>query len=333
MTAYEAKLHNTLLLCIFVYAVIWSLYLGRPSPLSQLILHSVRRVASQVSNSWVGFCQRVLEIIDILNEPAALSGLNGVNSNRLLELDSDLCSFVHQLYPVGPHPEEMEADSYAIRMQFCGIRILLHRAILNSEMVPYSIRDGSLQDSPLSVSRDHLYASIHDNAVDILELIFSYHRIYGIQDVVTVMIDNMFIASVALISHVHRVNQTGQSEDKAVHCLEFLSRTLQATARHFPVALRMQNYLACIVENSSLSSFFPRSPIRSQSNVADGTLGMICTPPTTLDSLEPRSDNLLADGSLLSNFDFTTLDDNDGIWLSGLAWNMTPIIDEGGANL
>jgi hypothetical protein len=212
----------------------------------------------------------------------------------------------------------MEADSYALRMQFCGIRILLHRAILKSEI-----------DS-LSVSRDRLYASIHDDAIQISELIFSYHRIYGIQDVVTVMIDNVFIASVALISHVHRVSQTGQSADKAIHWLQFLSRTLRLTARHFPVALRMQNYLAGIVENSCLSCIFPRTSNIPQSNILDPGLEMICTPAMTLDAPGPKENSLLADGNLLSNFDFTTLDDNNGVWFSGSAWDMTPVFDEGG---
>jgi hypothetical protein len=223
----------------------------------------------------------MLDIMDILNGPASLSGFTRETSDRLLELSSELQSFVDSLQPrlsaSNIELEELDEEFYSFHMQFCGLQILLHRAILKSDQSPREIERTHAPQLLSDTLREQLYECVYDNAIRIAKLIVSYQRIFGVDEIVTVMIDNIFVASVALISHISRLNQQGKTSDQALNWLQFLSSTLTAMGKYLPANSRMRSYLARIVEDSTLSSIFPPVADNFYSNMTQNSFEMFCT--------------------------------------------------------
>ncbi|KAL4802076.1 hypothetical protein BDV18DRAFT_147479 [Aspergillus unguis] len=313
LTETEADARKTLLLSGFVYAAQWSLYLGRPHPISQITLRATHQAVSEKSSVWVVFCMRMLDIMDVLNGP--VSGSTREPPNRLLELDSELRAFAASVQPPLSseliQSGELDGGLYSFHMQCCGLQILLHRAILKSDQT----RNAEDTISPLSEStREELYETITKNATLIAQLICSYQRIFGVDEIVTVMIDNIFIAAVTLISHVHRLNQQGQ-HDHPIQWLHFLSNLLQDMEKHFPATLRMRSCLAKMAENSALASIFP--PVVGSHNSGD-----IFFPQGEMQMPGLDFSDLLGGVEQCDFFDMTNTPGNASLYL-GSAW-MTP---------
>jgi len=326
LTPIEADFRTVLLLGTFVYATLWSLYLGRPNCISLPVLRAVHRATAKSSNIdslhvWVGLCMQMLDIINILNGPSSLAALNGNSLQRLWELESGLRSFSNTLPPDLAYKSsqrmELDANAYGLQMQFCGIQITLHQVMMKSEHVSQS--PGCRQRR----TPEQLQAIVHENAVRIARLSLSYTRIFGLENIITVMLDNMFVAAIAFISHILRLQQQGQPTEKDVHWLRLLSETLEAAGDHHPVTARMRSSLAQVVERTPLAHLFPRLPEKSPGSMAESVTGMGASTALPPDLAATSAAVPSADDGEMVNLDFT-LTDEDGLWLHESGWNLVP---------
>lgn len=330
ITAEEAKARKDLLLSTFVYAAQWSLYLGRPLPISQVTLHATQQAVSEVSSPWVIFCMSMLDIMDILNGPTSVSGLTRETADRLLELNSSLRSlsdsaqsnFSSEKIQLG----ELDAEMYSFHMQCCGLQILVHRALLKPLPAQGQSDCTQARHSLSESAKEQLYECVHENAIRIGQLVASYLRIFGVDEIVTVMVDNIFIAAVTLITHAHRLDQKGQSDVQSIQWLKFLSNTIRDMQKHFPTTSRMQSCLSKMVEGSSLAFIFPPISASSPSAPHNG-LDLLFAQGNTLDVPRLDVNNVSADAN---QFDFSNLMSAPGTgpFTYEALWNMSPAMFE-----
>ncbi|KAF7554733.1 hypothetical protein G7Z17_g2712 [Cylindrodendrum hubeiense] len=106
---------------------------------------------------------------------------------------------------------------------FCGIQIVLHRAVVKILSQEES-RDSNANSAHIEQSRGIMY----DSAACICRLTLAYREIFGLENFITVMLDNMYIAA----------------------------KTVVALQNHHPVAEKMSRTLSRITENTTLSTYF-----------------------------------------------------------------------------
>ena len=265
MSAAEALSRHILFLGAFVYDKLWGLYLGRPSviPISHLT-SAQRRVAEQgwsipaTLSAWVGLTADISEVTDILNSDTpldwrSLDGLTDLDtriSQRGAALPGYLKLNENQI-------SDLPASGYGLNIQFRGIRIVLHR-LLSKALTHTANNMGSPQAERIQHSRNIM----RENAICIARLASVYQQIFGIENVITVMLDNMYVAAALLVSHILRAKQqestvhTDASLNKDVRWLQCLADMLQKAQHHYPVTSRMRYTLCNLVAGTHLSGIF-----------------------------------------------------------------------------
>ena len=278
----EAIFRHTLLLGAFVYDKLWSMYLGRPGAIPHHILEAAHEQAlasgwsgPETLRPWVGLCMEMSEVTDILNSP---SPLNSAGRERLADLDTR----IHQRSEALPLPlrihddriAELPITAYGLHIQFSGLRIVLHRLMTKGANQDADSGYSSHLPSPengyeIQQSR----ALTHESAVRIAKLVSTYQQICGIENVITIMLDNSYVAAAVLIAHLLRVlpNDTSQSTYNDLHWLRFLSDMLTQAQKHYPVTVRMRATLASFVENTSLAGTFGNFSNSGSSSADPGT--------------------------------------------------------------
>ncbi|KAL6407336.1 fungal specific transcription factor [Ilyonectria robusta] len=256
----DGNLRDTLFLAAFVYDRLWALYLGRPSCVP-LALVQQRQDAFQVLSDdqstlpyWVSLCKYISEVTEILNGFGA--ALDRTAGSRLLELGARI-STAHDLLPrrlSSKHISDLDVNAYGLNMQFCGIQIVLHRAV-----VKILSQDDNGDSTANSVCIEQSRAIMYDSAACICRLTLAYREIFGLENFITVMLDNMYIAASTLISQILQPPASRNVEvsfSDAPQLLSIIAETVAALHNHYPVAEKMSRTLSRITENTALASYF-----------------------------------------------------------------------------
>ncbi|KAF3011724.1 hypothetical protein E8E14_010161 [Neopestalotiopsis sp. 37M] len=203
---------------------------------------------------WVNLCTRISEVAECLNTSGA--SLNRNRVEELLHVDHKILNS-YDLIPRSISSQhcrlsELEQSAYGLNIQFHGIRIVLHRAL---------IRVIKKQQPPISsdcLRMEKSRVTMHENAVGICRLVLAYREIFGIQNFITIMLDNMYIAASTLVSHIVHPPTTYQSTlaSDDMQLLRVLSSSMESAQKHYPVAEKMRSTLARITRNTELSGLF-----------------------------------------------------------------------------
>lgn len=271
----EALYRHVLFVGAYVYDKLWSLYLGRPSAIPDTVLTVAQNRTAQQGwtvpatlDAWSGLSTDISEVTEILN---GAGPLDWTSMERLTELDAKISRRCEALPPSLQLDEnrisDLSANLYSIHIQFRGIRIILHRLL--TQATPHSI---SHQTTSRDYNVDRSRAIMHESAVCIARLVSVYHQIFGIENVVTVMLDNMFVAAAMLVSHVLRLEQSDPmiSTDADVQWIKCLADMLCSAQKHYPVTARMRSTLGAVVQDTSLSGMFGPWSRRSGPTQGDG---------------------------------------------------------------
>ena len=265
----EARFRHTLFLGAFVFDKLWSLYLGRPSAIPVHILEAAhtRSVASGWSGpltleSWIGLCLDMSEVTDILNSS---SPLDLAAKERLTDLDARIHQRSEALPPsLMLHEDrvaELPVHAYGLYIQFNGLRIVLHRLLSKATAHEATQRHSPGMPSSESDQLEQSRAIMHESAVCIARLVFAYQQICGIENAITIMLDNVYVAAAVLISHVLRLlpqdaAATSSSIQRDLHWLRSLGDMLTKAQKHYPVTARMRATLSGFVEGTPLAGTF-----------------------------------------------------------------------------
>lgn len=295
LTLADKVSRHLLFLGAYVYDILWGLYLGRPSSISANALKAAQGRGDDVKwsipvslEAWVGLSTEIAEATEVcsmrpetiflfrysltllatfqvLNTHAVplplsatdhLLDLDGRISRRLERLPSSLTFDADQI-------SELAVDAYGLQIQLRGIRIVLHKR-LSQTMIANGADPLATGNPALERSR----AIMHDNAVMIARLTSTYQRIFGIENVITVMLDNMFVAAALLVNYVLRLQRSDltQSTESEVMWLHCLSDMFQRAQKHYPVTARMLSALSTLVRGTSMSGIFGEVTQTKQAN-------------------------------------------------------------------
>lgn len=275
---------------------------------------------------WVGLCTQMLEVIDILNGPSAGGSMNRTTLLRLWDLDTTLRAFFSKLpaYLTVDDAviEELDATAYGLQMQLTGIQITLHLAMIKSEHIARGVHTGDPKQRYRAT--DQLYAIVAENVLRICRLALSFRRIFGVENIITVMLDNMFVAAIALISLILRNQQQGKSVEKDIRWLRMLFDTLEAVGKHYPVTARMRASLTRIMAKTPLAPLFPTSTVRTPESALDSMTGIIQNETNVMEEIGGADMSAFDLGSADPSFnrlDFT-LTDEDNTWIHESGWNI-----------
>ncbi|ETS84324.1 hypothetical protein PFICI_02349 [Pestalotiopsis fici W106-1] len=256
----DLKMRSLLFMSAFVYDKTWALYLGRPGciPTGTMDVSSQPSIIATCDNKnltcWVNLCTRISEVTECLNASGA--SLNRNRVEELLQVDNKIMN-AYDLIPRDISSQhcrisELDQSAYGLNIQFHGIRIVLHRAL---------IRIIKKQQPPISsdcLRMEKSRSIMHDNAVSICRLVLAYREIFGIENFITIMLDNMYIAASTIVSHIlHPPSgypNTLASDD--MQLLRVLSKSMESAQKHYPVAEKMRSTLARITRNVELAGLF-----------------------------------------------------------------------------
>lgn len=223
--------------------------------------------------SWVALCSRISEVTEILNAP-------GNAQDRIIDNMLDVDAKIVTSYALVPTEvssqycqlSELDESAYGLNIQFLGIRVVLHRALVRLQCE----RNRQLSNPGLTrVNKSR--AIMHDNAVGICRLLMAYREIFGLENIITIMLDNMYIAAGTLVSHVVHppTGSASLAVSEELQFLKVLSEIMEAVQKHYPVAEKMRSTLSKITSNTELSGMFgsPAEP------------GNVLSPNTLTDAL------------------------------------------------
>ena len=281
MSPAEGLSRHILFLGAFVYDKLWSLYLGRPSsiPVSHLV-SAQRRIAEQgweipaTLLAWAGLAADISEVTDILNSETPLDWRS---LEALVELDTRISQrcvgLPGSLQLDESRVSDLPASAYGLNIQFRGIRIVLHRLL--SKAITHN---GNSIANPQRERIQHSRNVMRENAISIARMASVYQQIFGIENVITVMLDNVYVAAALLISHILRTEQqdpilpTTSSLEMDVRWLRCLADMLQKAQKHYPVTSRMRYTLCNLVADTSLAGMFGSWASNSQMDSQASTL-------------------------------------------------------------
>lgn len=211
------------------------------------------------------------EITEILNAPSPLDseGIDRLNSlderiqMRTEEMDPSLALRDHKI-------SELAANAYGLHVQLLGIRIVLHRLLSKAVSKSTSPVDGP----------DHSQKVMHENAVRIARLISVYQQIFGVESIIVVMLDQMFVAAAVLISHV--LQQSTYTAETDTHWLKTLAEILRKAQKHYPVTARMRSTLSGFVEKTPLAGMFGSWTTSNVDNGSQSQQQSLFQPPVEL---------------------------------------------------
>lgn len=248
-----------------MYDKLWSLYLGRPGsiPISTAETAHIQALASgwagpSTIESWVGLCADISEATDILNRATAL---DDEAKQRLAKLDSRIQRRSDSLPPeLILHKDrisELPPNAYSLHIQFHGIRVVLHRLLYKAALHQPVETPSDTDHQNYTVERSR--AIMYEHAILIAQLVTVYQQIFGIEQVITIMLDNSYVAAAVLISHVVRTLQheaTPDAVERDLQRLRSLGDMLQKAQKHYPVTVRIRFTLSSLVENTPLAGMF-----------------------------------------------------------------------------
>ena len=152
---------------------------------------------------------KMSEVTDILNNS---SPLDVEARERLVNLDAKIRQRSEAL-PIEIELDEnqiseLPVNAYSLHIQFSGLRIVLHRLLskaASQAAVAETENADSIPHSFQLKSMEHSRTIMYENAVRIARLVSAYQHMCGIENVITVMLDNMYVAAAVLISHLLRL--------------------------------------------------------------------------------------------------------------------------------
>lgn len=202
---------------------------------------------------------------------------------QLLELDSRIQKAYEDLPPDLAYRQmssaELDAAGYAYHMQFYSTRIMLHRALISSSLEGETLPRQSipLANSTLRYTPDSSSKTMYDSAVCITELAVNYRQIFGLDKMITVMLNTMYMAAITLINHVLVLQHQGVHSESDIRRIRQLLDTLNQIQIHFPVASRMHQTLSEILSGTSLPSLdcIPLNPTLDKSSFQPSAISHI----------------------------------------------------------
>lgn len=268
----DAKLRKELFLSSFVHDCLWALYLGRPCCVP---LQSVNKVEKSnippTLGHWVELCTYIAELTDILNGFGPLV-MDDHTVDRLQSLSARIDNSYKSLPgPLSPlNVAGLHETAYGLNMQYCGIQIVLHRAIIKALCSNEAIDP---QDARIGTSR----RITEENAMSICQLVLAYREIFGVENFITVMLDNMYIAVGTLITHaLHPPENESAAIPDLIRYLRIICETFDALQKHYVVAEKMRQTLATVTENTILASIFA---LGGSADCGAGTTPHVPVPP------------------------------------------------------
>ncbi len=219
-------------------------------------------------------CSDMSQMTDILN---GTSPVTDEAKRHLMSLDSTIQMRFEALPPeLVLHKDrvsELPPIAYSLHIQFHGIRIILNRLLYKSaaQEAFESPSDADHRNFDLERSR----AIMYENALQISQLISVYLQIFGIEQVITIMLDNTYVAAMVLISSLLRTLQqdpTPQTVERDMQRLRVLADLLAHSQRHYPVTVRMRYSLASLVENTPIAGMFGTFAKRSTEEQSNGAV-------------------------------------------------------------
>ena len=334
LTQEEAAFRDLLLLGTFVYATLWSLYLGRPTSISALVLSAVRRAAANYDigktiRLWVELCFKMLDIIEILNGRSLEAPMEDSVILSLSHLNTGLRFFFSGLPKSvtvdDAQVDELDAEVYGPHLQYCGIQIILHRAIIKSGQT--SQRQINLGGHNQLPTLSTCYAIVHDNAMRIARLILSFRRIFGLESMITIMMDAIYLAAVALTSHALRMQQEGRPIEREARWIRLLYETLEGVEKHFPVTAHMRSNLINVLEKTPLAYLFVDKFETSPNSLPESMTSLPRFVPPDTAGFSGLGGPSLNASELMPGLDFT-FTTQDNFWLQDATWNGGPWLDE-----
>ncbi|OAL44221.1 hypothetical protein IQ07DRAFT_649271 [Pyrenochaeta sp. DS3sAY3a] len=259
---------HSVFLTSFVYDQLWSLYLGRPSSISLGFVRTARLAAKNVTvpdelDAWVSLCVMIAKVTKALNSSPWADVY--AYDRRLSELASELDTCFEHL-PTRLRYEEgsafdLEACAYGLNIQHFGLRIVLHRNSIRLREERRSEFEGiQAQQSAQHENSQRLSKSariVHQSAVRVAKLIRTYKQLYGVEKIITIMLDNMFVASTALILHILSSSPHNPTiSEKDVQWLRSLSETLEEVQKFYPITTVMISTLSQLVKDTALGGTF-----------------------------------------------------------------------------
>ncbi|KAF5004432.1 hypothetical protein FDECE_9070 [Fusarium decemcellulare] len=317
----DANLRIELFLCAFVYDRLWALYLGRPSCIPLASFQQRRPCVESTQHPmiltyWTDLCGYISEVTEILN--GHLDNLDHKAAEHLTNLSSRIFAAHSNLPPEFSckHMSELHVTAYGLNMQYCGIQIVLHRVLIKVQV--------QRPNEGLDMNCDQVDKSryiMFENAISICRLVLAYREIFGIDNFITVMLDNMYIAASTLISHILQppANQ-GSDMSNAHQFLQIISETMALLQKHYPVTERMRHTLSLITENTPLAGLFGSSNAHNNQmrNLAKG-LPVALVPPISgsWGSMEAlvHDDSILSQNNLFADVFSTEPALEDTSWI------------------
>jgi hypothetical protein len=258
----EAAIRRQAFFSSMVNERLWCIYLGRPSLIKVSDFSTPRPKITdssfeiQTQAAWVDLSLMSSEISDIFNCPSLV---DEQTIRRLLEVDARLHSWhdslPHALKSSDGYGTQLHPCVFALHMQFCGIQILVYRT---SIMTRRKFSPAAFSEEEICRLRGHTLqqsrSTYHYNAVRIARLLATFKKKVGLERVPTVMLDNIYIATIALISYVSRSASTGEEFEADIQWIVLLLDALEALQMHYPVAVRMRLTLSDVLQRSWLAN-------------------------------------------------------------------------------
>jgi hypothetical protein len=261
---------HDLLLAAHVYDKLWSVYMGRPGAIpTAMVANAHQRLlvagwkGRPTVEHWIGLCTDISDATELLLTTSRfrrdtidrLRALEERLKRRFDELPRDLT--VDNLDRVF----ELPSSTFALNIQFHGAQILF-RGILKK--ANQGVRSDSVSSTRPVIQQqetgtmDQPADDMLGNAIAIARLVSTYHDTFGVENVVTVMLDNMYVASAVLVSHVlHNQDSDQQDFDGSPrHWLYSLRNILLLAQTHYPVATRMCLTLSKTVQGTVLHGMY-----------------------------------------------------------------------------
>ena len=153
---------------------------------------------------------------------------------------------------------QLPVNAYGLHIQFFGLRIVLHRLLCQNTSRETTGEDSSGIPSPDNNQLDQSRTIMHDSAVRIARLVSAYLQVCGIENAITVMLDNVYVAAAVLIPHLLGLlpHDNSPATHRDLHWLRSLADMLHKAQKHYPVTARMRATLSSFVENTSLAGMF-----------------------------------------------------------------------------
>lgn len=273
----EAAIRRQVFFSCMVNERLWCIYLGRPSLIKVSDFSTPRpkvidpSFEVQMQAAWVDLCLMSSEISDIFNCPSLV---DEQSIRRLSDIDARLHSWYDALpralkSPVNSHDTDLHPHVFALHMQFCGIQILFYRT---SIMTKRKFSAAAFSEEEICKLRGQTVqqsrSNYRYNAVKIARLLADFKKKVGLERLPTVMLENIYIANIALISYISKRTTTGEESNTDIQWLGLLLDDLEALQTHYPVAVRMRLTLSDVLRRGWLANS-PNSPLhhklRSQS--------------------------------------------------------------------